>query len=70
MAYKMGPGKARLDVAIDRDVVVLCRKLHRAYNHRTGLSLSYAKFVEGMLTKYLGTQSGSELLKYAIRNNI
>jgi len=66
----MGPGKARLDVAIDKEVIGLTKKLHRAYNHKTGLSLSFAKFVEGMLTSYLHTQDGKDLLQYAIRHGI
>jgi len=70
MAYKMGPGKERLDIAINRDTVVLCKRLHRAYNHKTGLSVSYAKFVESMLLSYLTAQNGKELFQYAIKNNI
>lgn len=70
MAYKMGPGKARLDIAIDKEVVRLCRRLHRAYNHRTGLNVSYARFIESMLMSYLNSQSGKELLQYAIRHDI
>ena len=66
----MGPGKARLDVAIDKEVIELTKRLHRAYNHKTGLSLSFAKFVEGMLTGYLHTQSGKELFQYIIKKGI
>ena len=70
MAYKMGPGKARLDVAIDKEVVKLTRMMHGAYNRKTGLSLSYTKFIESMLVSYLNTETGKELLQYAIKNNI
>ncbi len=67
---KMGPGKQELHVVIDREVIKLIKRLHRAYNHRTGLSLSYAKFIEGMMTGYLDTQNGKELLQYATKHGI
>lgn len=67
--YKETKGR-RLDVMIDKEVVVLLRRLHKAYNKRTGLNVSYARFIEGVATSYLTSDSGKELLQYAIRNDI
>ncbi len=70
MSPRVGPGKARMEIMIDRDMLVLCKRLHRAYNRRTGLSISFTKFAEAMLASYLNTQDGKELLQYAIREGI
>jgi hypothetical protein len=67
---RIAPGKQRLDIAIDKDALLLCKRLWKAYNHRLGLNLSYAKFIEAMLISYLNTQEGKELLQYAIRRGI
>ena len=66
----MGPSKQLLQLAIDKSVIELCKKLHRAYNHKTGLNLSFTKFAEGMLTSYLHTQTGKDLFHYATKRGI
>ncbi len=66
----MGPSKGRLNVAISKDVLAISKGLHEAYNRDTGLSLSYAKFVEGIFTSYIMSDTGKRLMLKIHRDSL
>ena len=63
---RMGPGKKLMQVVIDKDLIDLLKRMKEAYNRRTGLSVSFTKYIEGIFASYLKSSSGKEDLKGAI----
>ena len=67
MSPRIAIGKERMDISISRDVVNLYKGLHAEYNRRTGLSVSFSKFIEGVLVHYIGSDDGKKLAVAAHR---
>ena len=61
MAYRTRRGK-QMSVIIDPEFLALMKAMHMEYRRATGLSVSFNKFIAGILAKYMGSDEGKKLL--------
>lgn len=55
--------KDRMDVTVNRHVLLLIRDMHKAYRERYGSNVSFASYIEMILMSYLKSDTGKSLLK-------
>ncbi len=66
---KVPKGKLLLQLSNDPELLSVRRLMQRAYNRKMGLSVSFAKFVEGILANYMTSTQGKSLLMEAHRES-
>ena len=66
---KVAKGKVLLQAGVHRDVLLMIKDMHKAYNASYGANLSFAKFVEGVMVSYIKSDQGKSLLMEAYRES-
>ena len=50
---RMSKNQSRLDIAVGRDTMKVCKMLHEGYKGKYGSNISFASYIERMIKGYI-----------------